>query len=176
MKILISNTELTATQCYAYEFANAKRELRITIPQSEIAYSDLKTILKENTGEIVLTKGDGTIQTFVGYATTYEITDKTEDDVDVFYVVIQCVAEAERRALEAQQKATVLEMVVAEQSAVIMAQSEQVSMLEETAIIQVETIENILLDVIPATIEEAIANALAAKDPITAEDETAVEE
>lgn len=170
MKILIGNIEIAISQCYPFEYANGKRELRITIPQSSIDYSTLKEALKNNTDDIILTKGDGTTQTFVGYAKTFEITDKTEHDaitdtdVDVFYVVIQCVAEAERRALEAQQKATVLEDIVAEQSAVINAQAEQVMMLEEVSAVQIETIESILLDVIPATIEEAIANAFASNN------------
>lgn len=120
MKILIGNTELTVKDCFPYEYQNAKRELRITIPQSEIDYSTLKTVLnEENTGEIVLTKDDGTTQTFVGYNVTYTITDKTEDGVAVFYVVIQCVAEAERRALEAKAQAVALEKVVEDQAAVI---------------------------------------------------------
>ena len=120
MRVLIGGTELTVMNCYPHEYQSGKRELRIWIPQSEIEYSALKAVLnEENTGEIVLTKDDGTTQTLVGYNTTYEITDKTESGVAVFYVVIQCVAEAERRALEAKAEAAALEKTVADQAALI---------------------------------------------------------
>lgn len=120
MKVLIGGTELTVKNCSPYEYQSGKRELRIWIPQSEIEYSDLKAVLdEENTGVIVLTKDDGTTQTFSGYNTTYEITDKTENGVAVFYVVIKCVAEAERRALEAKAQAAELEKTVADQAALI---------------------------------------------------------
>lgn len=120
MKVLIGGTELTAKNCSPYEYQSGKRELRIWIPQSEIEYSALKAVLdEENTGEIVLTKDDGTAQTFSGYNTTYEITDKTENGVAVFYVVIKCVAEAERRALEAKAQTAALEKTVADQAALI---------------------------------------------------------
>lgn len=101
MKVLISSTEITINEGYAFEYASGKRELRLTIPQANIEYAGLKELLAANTGEIVLTNDDGTTQTFSGYKFTPEITDKTENDEAVFYVVIQCVAEAERKALEA---------------------------------------------------------------------------
>lgn len=128
MQILIGGKTIEAIKGYPFEHANGKRELRITIRQSDVTYEELKEVLASNTGEIVLTKSDGTTQTLCGYKTTYEITDKTEDETAVFYVVIQCVAEAERRALEAQQKATTLENIVSEQTAVINAQSEKLKM------------------------------------------------
>lgn len=174
MNILINGATLQATKAFPFEHANGKRELRVTIPQSEVEYSVLKELLNANEGEIVLTKDDGTTQTFVGYKTTYEITDKTENEVAVWYVVIYCTAEAERRAWEAQQKATALEQTVAEQAMVISAQAEmiavqteQVAVLEEATAMQVETIESILLDVIPATIAEAVAEAFEAQNSAT---------
>ena len=136
MRILIGNTELTVINCYPYEYQNGKRELKIWIPQSEIEYSALKTVLnEENTGEIVLTKDDGTTQTFVGYNTTYEITDKTEQGMAVFYVVIQCVAEAERRALEAQEKAKELERLVNNQATLINDQAAAIENLSQQLLV-----------------------------------------
>ena len=102
MEIAIGATELSVTSCYAYQYPNGKRELRITVPQSEIMYSDLKELLKSCDGEIAMTNDSGSVQIFSGYKTTYTITDRTEEDgTEVFYAVIDCVGEAERRALEA---------------------------------------------------------------------------
>ena len=119
MKILISGTEIAVKSCLPYEYANGKRELRITIPQSEIDYTALKEVLGANTGEIVLTKDDGTTQTFSGYTFLPEVTDKMLNEEAVFYVVIQCVAEAERRALEAKAEAAALRKTVTDQAATI---------------------------------------------------------
>lgn len=131
MKILIGGTEIKVKNGYAYEYANGKRELRITVSQSEIEYAALKELLAANTGEIVLTKDDGTTQTFSGYKFTPEITDKTENGEAVFYVVIQCVAEAERRALEAIAKAEALEKELEEKALTIDAQTMAINGLNE---------------------------------------------
>lgn len=108
--IKIGDTILEVLNCYAYQYPSGKRELRITVPQTEIGYSDLRELLKSCDGEIAMTDGNGTVQTFVGYKTTYTITDKAEEDgTEVFYVVLDCVGEAERRALEAIAKAKAAE-------------------------------------------------------------------
>lgn len=139
MKILIAGTELNVTKCFPYEAKNGKRTLEVTIPQSEIEYAALKEVLAASTGEIVLTKDDGTTQTFVGYTATYEITDKAENEVAVWYIVIQCTAEAERRAWEAQQKAAELELTVValteannKQAETITAQAAEIELLNNT--------------------------------------------
>lgn len=110
MEIRIGDTALAVSGCYAYQHPSGKRELRITVPQSEIGYSDLKELLKSCDGEITMTDGNGATQTFSGYKATYTITDKAEEDgTEVFYVTIDCVGEAERRALEAVAKAKAAE-------------------------------------------------------------------
>lgn len=109
MKILINETEINVTNACAFQHPNGKRELRITVPQTEIGYTELKELLKGNTGEIVLTKDDGNTEAFLGYHTTATITDKTENDVEVFYIILDCVGEAERKALEAEYKAKEVE-------------------------------------------------------------------
>lgn len=120
MKILIGSTELNVKKCFPRELPNGKRLLQITILQSEVEYAALKEILAANTGEIVLTKDDGTTQTFSGYTFTPEITDKTEEDgTAVYYVVIQCVAEAERQALEAKAEAVALRKLATDQAETI---------------------------------------------------------
>ena len=106
MKTLsINGTNLNALSVYAYQYPSGKRELRVTLPQDAIEYADLKALLKSHDGDIVLTKEDGTTETFVGYKTTASITDKVENETEVFYVVLDCVGEAERKALEAEAKA-----------------------------------------------------------------------
>lgn len=116
MKILIGGTEITVKKCYPYEYASGKRELRFTVSQSVIDYTALKEMLAANTGEIILTKDDGATQTFSGYTFAPEILDKTENEESVFYVVIQCVAEAERQALEAKAEAAALRKLAADQA------------------------------------------------------------
>ena len=120
MRILISGTELNVKDCFARELASGARFLHITFLQSVINYDALKEILAANTGEIILTKDNGTTQTFSGYAFTPEIVDKTDEDgVAVFFVTVKCVAEAERQALEAKAEAAALRKVTADQAETI---------------------------------------------------------
>ena len=135
MKILIGGAEITVKKCFPYEYANGKRELRFTVSQSVIDYAALKEVLAANTGEIVLTKDDGTTQTLSGYNFTPEILDKTENEEAVFYVVIQCVAEAERRALEAKAQAAALEKTVAEQAELISTQAAAIESLNQQLLV-----------------------------------------
>lgn len=136
MKTLtINGTTLNVLVAYPYQYPSGKRELRITLPQEAIAYADLKELLKAHDGDIVLTKEDGTTETFVGYRTTASITDKVENETEVFYVVLDCVGEAERKALEAEAKAKALEETVAQQGEIITAQAGQVAMLNEQLLV-----------------------------------------
>lgn len=114
MKTLsINGTTMNVLDAYAYQHPSGKRELRAIIPQETIEYADLKALLKTQDGDIVLTKEDGTVETYVGYKTTASITDKVENEQEVFYVVLDCVGEAERKALEAEARAKALEAQVA---------------------------------------------------------------
>lgn len=114
MQVLTTNgTDLSVFNAHAYQYPSGKRELRFTIPQTEITYADIKALLKNRDGDIVLTREDGTTETFVGYTTTASITDKMENEQEVFYVVLDCVGEAERKALEAEARAKALEAQVA---------------------------------------------------------------
>lgn len=136
MKTLtINGTTLNVLVAYPYQYPSGKRELRITLPQEAIAYADLKELLKAHDGDIVLTKEDGTTETFVGYRTTASITDKVENETEVFYVVLDCVGEAERKALEAEARAKALEATVAQQGEIITAQASEVAMLNEQLLV-----------------------------------------
>lgn len=144
MEIRIGNRALAVSGCYAYQHPSGKRELRITVPQSEIGYGSLKELLKSCDGEIVMTDGSGKEQTFAGYKTTYTITDRQEDGTEVFYVVLDCVGEAERRALEAvtkakaaQEQAEALGQKVAAQEAQIAEMTEnEADLLYELSLMQ----------------------------------------
>ena len=136
MKILIGGTELNIKKYFPREHQNGKRWLEITILQSEVEYAALKEILAANTGEIIVTKDDGTTQTLSGYTFAPEITDKVEaDGAAVFYIVIQCVAEAERRALEAKAEAAELRKTVAEQAALISAMTAALENLNQQLLV-----------------------------------------
>ena len=132
MNILIGGTTLEVTNCIPFQHPNGKRELRITLPQNIIGYDDLVAVLEGETSKIVLTKDDGNTHTFAGYETTYELTSKTENDVRVWYIVMFCVAEAERRASEAKATAIALERIVAMQNETIAAQAAEVELLNDT--------------------------------------------
>lgn len=140
MILKIATTEIAVNDCYAYEHANGKRELKIQIPQTSISYEELKALLKGDTSEIVLTKDDGTTKTFCGYKTTFEITDKTEKGIEIFQVIMPCVAEAERRALEAQAQVVTLTKQVVEQANYISAQATEILAQAEAIVAQGETI------------------------------------
>lgn len=131
MKILINGTEINVTNAYPFQHPNGKRELRITVPQTEIAYADLKEQLKGNAGEIVLTKDDGSTEAFLGYHTTATITDKTENDVEVFYIVLDCVGEAERKALEAEYRAKEAERQAQALAGLVAQQNQSIDALNE---------------------------------------------
>lgn len=135
MKTLtINGTELIVLGAYPYQHPNGKRELRITLSQEVIPYGDLKALLKSCDGDITL-RDDGKFETFVGYRTTASITDKVENETEVFYVVLDCVGEAERKALEAEAKAKALEETVAQQGEIITAQAGEVAMLNEQLLV-----------------------------------------
>lgn len=120
-KLLIGTTELNVISCFAHEHVNGKRELKVTLLQSEITYDALKTLFKNEDGaDIIHTEDNGTVTTYIGYKATVDITSTTtKEDVEVFVVVAKCVAEAERRALEAKAQAEVLTEKLKEKDAEI---------------------------------------------------------
>lgn len=91
MKIIINNTELAVNSCYPYRYNNGKLVLKIEVQQGTITHDELKTLLKENTGDIVATNDDGTQQTYSGFTYAVEITDKNE----IYAVELLCQSEAE---------------------------------------------------------------------------------
>ena len=134
-KLLVGTTELNVLSCYAHEHVNGKRELRVTLLQTEKSYEELKALFKNEDGaDIIHTKDDGTVHSYIGYKFTVDITGTTnKEHGEVFNVVVKCVAEAERKALEANAKADGLTVIVGEQNSAIAALAE-----ENAASIEVE--------------------------------------
>lgn len=80
MNVLVNGITLNVNNAYA------ERENGITlfihVPQSEMGYSDLKEIFKNNTGDIIKTDGDN-VETFSGFA----YANIADDDANGVYVV-----------------------------------------------------------------------------------------
>ena len=109
MKILIGTTELEVINCYAYRYQNGKLVLKIELDQTVIAHDELKTLLKENTGDFVkiteksvVTEVEGSDpittvtemkETYSGFSYTLSITDKEEK----YFVELECISETERK-------------------------------------------------------------------------------
>ena len=132
MNILIGGTNLEIMECTPYQHPNGKRELRIKLPQENIGYYELIDVLDGDTSKIIVTKNDEATSTYSGYETTYEVTSKEENEVKIWYVVMFCVAEAERRASEAKEQTIALENIVARQNEIIEAQNEEILLLNDT--------------------------------------------
>ena len=80
MNVLVNGITLNVNNAYA------ERENEITlfihVPQSEMGYSDLKEIFKNNTGDIIKTDNDN-VETFSGFA----YANIADDDVNETYIV-----------------------------------------------------------------------------------------
>ena len=94
MKLLISSTELTVTNCYAYRYPNGKLVLKIETPQENISHDDLKTLLKNNTEDITLTRDDGKTETFTGFHYQVKIADEVNaEGVEIHSCEVECQSE-----------------------------------------------------------------------------------
>lgn len=87
----------------------------------------------------------------------------------------QLTAQAEQlteqgKSIEEQQN------TIAAQADIIATQTELVGVLEETSVMQMATIESLLLEVIPAVIADAVAEALASNSTETEEESEGIEE
>ena len=94
MKILVGTTELTVTNCYAYRYPNGKLVLKIETPQENISHDDLKTLLKNNTEDIILTRDDGKTETFTGFHYQVKIADEVNaEGVEIHSCEVECQSE-----------------------------------------------------------------------------------
>ena len=94
MILLIASTELTVTNCYAYRYPNGKLVLKIETPQENIGHDDLKTLLKNNTEDITLTRDDGKTETFTGFHYQVKIADEVNaEGVEIHSCEVECQSE-----------------------------------------------------------------------------------
>lgn len=127
MTIKIGTTTLNVTECYAYRYQNGKLVLKITLPKTEIGHDDLYDLVKNNTGDVLLTNDDQSTETFSGYSYTLTIlTNDTEYQVEV-----ECISETERKVGNLQTdlntaEGTIisLQTLIAQQTAIVEAQAE----------------------------------------------------
>lgn len=171
---------------------------QIEIPATAISFDDLKALFTDNQHDLVVTEEDGSTTTYSGYAQLDEIREKG----GVYTVIQICTSETihllnEARKQIEEQQGTIAEMngviaaqdnelktharviteqneVIEQQNNVIAEQTAQVAVLEETSVIQMATLESLLLEVIPTVITDtvtiAVAEALASNS--TTEEET----
>lgn len=160
--------------------------LDLYIPQTSIGMDELFNLLNNNEENIVITEADGTENIFMGFRELAAIS----CEGGVYNVAQVCTSEYEAQLSLAQNKINEQDNVIStmqgvidaqdnelkahanvitQQDVVIKQQTEQVAVLEETSIMQMETLESLLLEVIPAVIADTVAEALASNS--TAEDE-----
>lgn len=133
MKVLINLSELTVLNCYAYRYSNGKLVLRIEIPQSDISHDDLKTLLKENAGDIIAIKDDGTTETFTGFHYQVRISDsETPEGVEIHSCEIECVSENEFQIGILQRTVAQQNAVIESQNQTINAQASEIALLNDT--------------------------------------------
>ena len=157
---------------------------QIEIPTTAISYDELKALFTDNQNDLIVADEESTA-TYSGYAQLDEIREKG----GVFTVIQICTSETihllneARKQIEEQsgnistmqnvisEQNTALEnhaKVITEQAEQIVAQNEiigqqtaLVGALEENSVMQMATIESLLLEVIPTVIAETVAEALA---------------
>ena len=122
---------------------------QIEIPTTAIPHDDLKALFTDNQHDLIVTEDESTT-TYSGYAQLDEIREKG----GVYTVIQICTSETMHLLNEARKQ-------IEEQKKTITAQTEQVAFLEETSAMQMSTMDSLLLDVIPAVIEDAVKSAVA---------------
>lgn len=128
MRITVGERELVVKNCYAYRYQNGKLVLKIEVNQSEIAHDELKTLIKDNTDDIICEKEDGTKEIFSGFRYTLSILDKD----DTYTVEVECISEAERKIADLQHRVEEQAVVIQEQSETIEAQAGVIEELNDT--------------------------------------------
>lgn len=170
MNLTIGNTTITINSCTRMRDHKRGFYLDIKIPKDSISMDELSTLLDGNEQTITVTDGEN-VSAYNGFKQLSNLS--LENGV---YTVCQvCTSEIEAQLSIAQNKvaeqAKALEataMVVNQQTEIISAQAEtiaaqgeQVMGLEEAAVVQMSTIDSLLLDVIPAVIADAVTAAVA---------------
>lgn len=151
MKTLtIGSTTLEITSCTRRRDTQRGFFLDLVIPKSSIGMDELYALLDGNTEPIVVVDADGTENTYLGFKETGSFA----LEGGAYHVAQICTSEYEAQLSLAQTK-------IAAQDETIAMQTQQMCVLEEMNMMQLSTIDSLLLEVIPAVIADTIAEALA---------------
>ena len=151
MKTLtIGSTTLEITSCVRKRDTQRGFFLELTIPKESIGMDELYALLNGNTEDIVVVDADGTVNVYRGFKETASFALEGN-----FYKIAQvCTSEYEAQLSLTQTRIT-------EQNAVIEGQNVHMAALDEMDLMQMTTIDSLLLEVIPEVISEAVTVAVA---------------
>lgn len=151
MKTLtIGSKTIEITSCTRKRDTQKGFFLELTIPKESMGMDELYALLDGNTEDIVIVDADGTENIYRGFKETGSFALEGG-----FYKIAQvCTSEYEAQLSLAQTRIT-------EQNAVIDGQSADILALGEMDVMQMTTIDSLLLEVIPTVIADAVTVAVA---------------
>ena len=146
----------------------------IKIPTSAISYDELKALFTDNQNDLIVSDEE-TTESFSGYAMLDEIREKGDEYTVIQYCTstpMHLLNETRKQIEEQNGVITAQDNELKAHAKVITAQNEQITAqnevieqqtalvgaLEENSLMQMATIESLLLEVIPAVIAEALAS------------------
>lgn len=137
MNLTIGTTTIEITSCIRMRDLQRGFYLNIEIPKDNITFAELSELFDGCTESIIVNGEDGET-VYNGFSLMNSVMLKD----GVYHVEQCCVSEVEAQLSLAQKK--------------ISEQTELVTVLEETSVMQAATLESILLEVIPAVVSETI--------------------
>lgn len=181
MQIIIKETTLEVISAGAKRLPSGKVLVIIEVKQELISHDDLRALFKDATEDLVVTRDDGTKETYGGchYAikvsddTKKQIVDGVETEVEIHKAEIECNSEAEfqigrmRGTVQAHAEAIVkqteasknIATAVSAHTETLKAQQNSVDGLEITSASTLAAIDTILTEVLPKVITEMVASA-----------------
>lgn len=178
MNLTIGNTTIAINSCTRMRDTKRGFYLDIKIPKDSISMDELSTLLDGNTETIFVIDDAENESAYNGFKMlsnlslengVYTVCQACTSEIEAQLSIAQNKVTEQAKALEdtnrvvAQQIETIVQQgnTIDRQSEIITAQAEQVMMLEETAVVQMSTIDSLLLDIIPAVIADAVTTAVA---------------
>lgn len=181
MYIIAGSNQLTITKKNVFRDNGVGLILKMEVPRDSITISDLEAITKDieaNAREIIVyNDSDEKIEVLTGFhfepyvgikgsIYTVELINESENTYQIQR--LKAKNEELEKTVAAQEntiseQATILQeqaSVISEQGNTITAQAEQVTALEEMNVMQMSTIDSLLLDVIPSVITDAVTVAV----------------
>ena len=158
MILRIGTTEIEITSCERMRDLQKGFFLDIQIPKENISSDDLEALLDGCTEPIIVTEDDGSETEYMGFNECASIMTKN----GVRSVAQYSTSEAMAQLSLARKK-------IANQDAIIAAQTERATSLEEMSMAQLSAIDSILTEVVPAVIDLAVSQAIEAVTQTTGE-------